>query len=183
MTLSGDLQVEGRGQAAGAAASLGAGWSEEGHLANACKSASRLESTEVLSYYLSGGNILISSGPGLASHQLQGQVKRPTAPCPSCSAGICHPQEGQPRVSPGSCPWGTPSCRPQTLGHTPWGRMSCWLPPICFISLLPSPLHLPPSSPQGILAPICTIRPRPFSVPPPQVLTLIPTSFSPLSQG
>lgn len=45
---------------------------EEGHLANACKSAPRLESSKALSYYLSGGSILVSSGPGLASCQLQG---------------------------------------------------------------------------------------------------------------
>lgn len=38
-----------------------------------CKSAPRLESSKVLSYYLSGGSILISSGTDLMSCQLQGQ--------------------------------------------------------------------------------------------------------------
>lgn len=49
-------------------------WScEEGHLADACKSTSRLESSKLLSYYLSSRSILISSGPCLASLQLQEQ--------------------------------------------------------------------------------------------------------------
>jgi len=44
---------------------------EKDHLANACKSAPRLESSKVLSYYLSGGSILVSSGPSLENRQLQ----------------------------------------------------------------------------------------------------------------
>lgn len=70
-------------------------------------------------------------------------------------------RKGQPRVSPSSHPEGTPSCRPQTTRHSPGGGMGCWLPAACFISLPPSPQHLPPSSPLGHFAthPHCQTSP------------------------
>lgn len=116
---------------------------EEGHLDNACKSAPRLESSKVLSYYLSGGSILVSSGPALASRQLQGWAP--------CSALLCRDvpppgraAQGKPRQLPlGNTFLQTPDAGACPLGA---GWLNSFLPPTsspCFHHLCtfpPAPL-------------------------------------------
>lgn len=125
----------------------------EGHLDNAWQSAPRGESSEVLGSYLSRGSILVSSGPGLASSQLQ-QVRRYPRPCTRLLCGDvgntspCRP--GRPLQTPG---WAVGflllTCHPTSLPLAPHGEFqhpSTWSD--CGLSLHPLPRswHWSPSA-------------------------------------
>lgn len=125
-------------------------WScEEGHLADACKSTPRLESSKLLSYYLSSGSTLISSGPGLASCQPQQQDRKTHNSLPQL---LCRDLPLQGRASQDKHKLGEHLPADPSPVVCPWGKMGCWLSPTSFMSLLPSPLNLPPNSSRGILA-------------------------------
>lgn len=118
-------------------------WScEEGHLADACKSTPRLESSKLLSYYLSSGSTLISSGPGLASHQSQEQDRKIHN---SLAQLFCRDLPLQRRASQDKQKLGEHLPADPSSEVCPLGKMGCWLPPTSFMSLLPSPITFPPA--------------------------------------
>ena len=102
--------------------------------------------------------------------------------CSGFSAGKFHPWEGQPMVRPVSHPGGTPSRRPWTLRHRCPSK-GVLLPFSCLLHL-PASLT-PASSPQPPLGHFSTHpyhQTTSFPLTLPQVLKLIPTRFSHLSQ-
>lgn len=120
---------------------------EEGHLANACKSATTLESSKVLGYYLSGGSILVSSGPGLASRQLQRQGRETHGSAPRLLCKDMPPPGRAAQGKPRQPPWGNTFLQtPEPGASLPIGGCVVGFLLPALTSLLPSPQHLSPGS-------------------------------------